>query len=88
MPDEIILFAAAEPGTLGSCPTPKRVSCVDGPRLQEILIGEVQSSLAGSGRDTGFILRPPHRTVRAAFPHTAPTSGEWRRSGRSAKDGG
>ena len=29
----------------------------------------------GSGRDVRFIVRPPHRTVRAAFPHTAPTSG-------------
>jgi hypothetical protein len=28
-----------------------------------------------SGRDADFIARPPHRTVRAAFPHTAPTSG-------------
>src|SRR6476469_6813653 len=26
-------------------------------------------------RDVRFIARPPHRTVRAAFPHTAPTSG-------------
>ena len=24
-----------------------------------------------SGRDVRFIARPPHRTVRAAFPHTA-----------------
>jgi hypothetical protein len=24
-----------------------------------------------SGRDARFIARPPHRTVRAAFPHTA-----------------
>jgi hypothetical protein len=30
---------------------------------------------ARSGRDVRFIARPPHRTVRAAFPHTAPTSG-------------
>ena len=30
---------------------------------------------ASSGRDVRFIARPPHRTVRAAFPHTAPTSG-------------
>ena len=28
-----------------------------------------------SGRDARFIARPPHRSVRAAFPHTAPTSG-------------
>jgi hypothetical protein len=28
-----------------------------------------------SGRDVRFIARPPHRTVRAAFPHTARTSG-------------
>ena len=27
------------------------------------------------GRDARFIARPPPRTVRAAFPHTAPTSG-------------
>jgi hypothetical protein len=24
---------------------------------------------------THITMRPPHRTVRAAFPHTAPTSG-------------
>ena len=24
--------------------------------------------------------RPPHRSVRAELPHTAPTLGEWRRS--------
>ena len=28
-----------------------------------------------SGRDVRFIARPPPRSVRAAFPHTAPTSG-------------
>ena len=28
-----------------------------------------------SGRDVRFTARPPPRTVRAAFPHTAPTSG-------------
>ena len=28
-----------------------------------------------SGRDARFIARPPHRTVRAACPHTAPTLG-------------
>ena len=28
-----------------------------------------------SGRDVRFIARAPPRTVRAAFPHTAPTSG-------------
>ena len=26
--------------------------------------------------DVRFIARPPHRSVRAAFPHTAPTSGQ------------
>ena len=26
---------------------------------------------------------PPHRSVRAALPHTAPTSGQWRRGDRS-----
>jgi NitT/TauT family transport system permease protein len=31
--------------------------------------------LVGSGRDACFMTRPPHRTVRAACPHTAPTSG-------------
>ena len=29
------------------------------------------SKKIGSGRDARFIARPPHRTVRAAFPHTA-----------------
>ena len=27
--------------------------------------------------------RPPHRSVRAELPHTAPTSDDWRRSARS-----
>jgi len=31
---------------------------------------------------------PPHRSVRAAFPHTAPTSGNERRIAVPAKDGG
>src|SRR4051812_20472133 len=31
--------------------------------------------------------RPPHRTVRAAFPHTAPTSGIERRTACRARDG-
>ena len=35
----------------------------------------VMNSRRCSGRDVRFIARPPHRTVRAAFPHTAPTSG-------------
>ena len=35
----------------------------------------VMNSRLRSGRDVRFIARPPHRTVRAAFPHTAPTSG-------------
>jgi hypothetical protein len=30
--------------------------------------------------------RPPHRSVRAALPHTAPTLGVWRRSGCTARD--
>jgi hypothetical protein len=30
----------------------------------------------GSGRDVRFIARPPPRSVRAAFPHTAPASGD------------
>ena len=29
---------------------------------------------------------PPHRSVRAAFPHTAPTLDEWRQSGHSDMD--
>ena len=28
-----------------------------------------------SGRDVHFMARPPPRSVRAAFPHTAPASG-------------
>jgi hypothetical protein len=31
---------------------------------------------------------PPRRSVRAELPHTVPTSGAWRRSGRSDKDAG
>jgi len=31
---------------------------------------------ARSGRDADFIARPPHRSVRAAFPHTAHSAGE------------
>ena len=30
--------------------------------------------------------RPPHRSVRAALPHTAPTLDVWRQIGRSDKD--
>jgi hypothetical protein len=36
---------------------------------------EMKSRRVRSGRDVRFIARPPHRTVRAAFPHTAPTLG-------------
>ena len=47
--------------------------------LPEVLIlrdfFDVNNSRRCSGRDVRFIARPPHRTVRAAFPHTAPTSG-------------
>ena len=32
--------------------------------------------------------RPPHRSVRAAFPHTALTSGDGRQIAGWAKDGG
>ena len=35
----------------------------------------VMNSRRCSGRDVRFIARPPPRSVRAAFPHTAPTSG-------------
>src|ERR1019366_7503474 len=35
----------------------------------------------GRGRDSGCPL-PPHRSVRAAFPHTAPNLDEWRKSRR------
>ena len=38
-------------------------------------LSSVMNSRRCSGRDVRFIARPPHRTVRAAFPHTAPTSG-------------
>src|ERR1700730_10039086 len=31
--------------------------------------------VTGAGPHAASIERPPHRTVRAAFPHTAPTSG-------------
>jgi glucosamine--fructose-6-phosphate aminotransferase (isomerizing) len=39
--------------------------------MQEVVARQGKSS----GRDVRFIARPPHRTVRAAFPHTAPTLG-------------
>ena len=32
--------------------------------------------------------RPPHRSVRAELPHTAPTLDEWRRSARLGKGAG
>ena len=35
----------------------------------------MKSRRFSSGRDARFIARPAHRTVRAAFPHTAPTLG-------------
>src|SRR5437588_8897470 len=45
--------------------------------LGRTFTGWIAPALPGarSGRDVRFIARPPHRTVRAAFPHTAPTSG-------------
>ena len=36
---------------------------------------QIATSPTCCGRDVSFNSRPPHRTVRAAFPHTAPTSG-------------
>ena len=46
--------------------------------IQRTSTGWIAPALPGarSGRDARFIARPPHRTVRAAFPHTAPTSGQ------------
>src|SRR5262245_6277100 len=35
----------------------------------------MNSRRLSSGRDVRFIARPPHRTVRAAFPNTAPSLG-------------
>src|SRR5436853_5575626 len=37
---------------------------------------------------TSVTRRPPHRSVRAEFPHTAPTSDTWRRSARWDADVG
>ena len=34
--------------------------------------------IGGIAAGTIITDRPPHRTVRAAFPHTAPTLDEWR----------
>ena len=36
---------------------------------------ELHSEVAVDAVGTLIAERPPHRTVRAAFPHTAPTSG-------------
>ena len=36
---------------------------------------KAMSSRLRSGRDVHFMARPPPRSVRAAFPHTAPASG-------------
>jgi hypothetical protein len=38
---------------------------------REVPIGDIARVAVG----TRVTARPPHRTVRAAFPHTAPTSG-------------
>src|SRR5213080_1162824 len=45
--------------------------------LGRTFTGWIAPALPGarSGRDVRFIARPPHRTVRAAFPHTAPNLG-------------
>src|SRR5262249_12574531 len=45
----------------------------EGPRRSSV--EERDEAAPCSGRDVRFIARPPHRTVRAAFPHTAPTLG-------------
>src|SRR5262249_19253549 len=47
--------------------------------------GGVKSIALGGGVTAGNALAgvPPCRTVRAELPHTAPTSGAWRRNGRS-----
>src|SRR5262245_37816577 len=40
------------------------------------LVGKARAKgVLSSGRDVRFIARPPPRSVRAAFPHTAPASG-------------
>jgi hypothetical protein len=44
-------------------------------RLVPIATERSAANSCSSGRDADFIARPPHRTVHAAFPHTAPTSG-------------
>ncbi len=38
--------------------------------------------------ETPVARRPPHRSVRAVFPHTAPTSDVWRQIARWAKGAG
>jgi hypothetical protein len=43
-------------------------------RAAGVIYCEVQRNRS-SGRDARFTVRPPHRSGRAAFPHTAPTSG-------------
>src|SRR2546421_6384905 len=45
--------------------------------LGRTFTGWIAPALPGarSGRDVRFIARPPHRIVRAAFPHPAPTAG-------------
>src|SRR5262249_42474879 len=71
---------AYRPGWIGLRPCDARDSRERGSaccEMEKISAGEVHllTSLHHSGRDVRFIARPPHRTVRAAFPHTAPTLG-------------
>jgi len=47
-----------------------------------------QTKHKGGAVGTGLSARPPHRSVRAALPHTAPISGAWRRTACSGKGAG
>ena len=64
--------------------------------LANLPLVEVRRHASRSMTENGWIVqgmpitgrRSLHRTVRAGFPHTAPTSGAWRRSAAAARGGG
>jgi hypothetical protein len=63
---------------------PRQASCPDLSRGGQ---GMRYSTNLGCGRERPCG-RPPRRSVRAESPHTAPTSGAWRRSARSGMGAG
>jgi hypothetical protein len=76
--------AAAVSGEVGHGPLRPRAGTgpmhVDGPRVTAVRPRKPLKAVVAVG--TPFAGGPPHRSGRAGLPHTALTSGAWRRNGR------